>query len=216
MSNGDRHSRAEDAELIKDPDEKARREVANGLRQIDKVNEMVEYWLQPDRPFKLRVSHLLSLNREALAGISLYAGNFRPGPVEIQGSKHEPPGAHLVPELVEELCDYVNSNFGKKSPVHLAAFVLWRLNWIHPFADGNGRTARAVAYLVLCVAVKMRLPGTNTIPEQISRNKQPYYEALESADKTTDVNHSDLGAMEEMLSSMLAEQLLSVHKEATH
>jgi hypothetical protein len=53
----DRHSRADAAELIKDPDERARREASNGLRQIDRVNEMVEYWLQPEHPFKLRVSH---------------------------------------------------------------------------------------------------------------------------------------------------------------
>jgi Fic family protein len=181
----DRHSRADAAELIKDPDERARREASNGLRQIDRVNEMVEYWLQPEHPFKLRISHLLTLNREALAGISAYAGNFRPGPIKIEGSKHEPPGAHLVPELVEDLCEYINANLDRKSPVHLAAYVLWRLNWIHPFADGNGRTARAAAYLMLCVAVKMRLPGTNTIPEQISRNKRPYYETLETADKNS-------------------------------
>ena len=50
------------------------------------------------------------LHREALAGISSYAGNYRPAGVEIEGSKHQPPGAHLVPEFVEELCDYVNEH----------------------------------------------------------------------------------------------------------
>src|SRR5262249_29382497 len=39
-----------------------------------------------------------------LAGISVFAGNFRPAGVEIEGSKHQPPGAHLVRELIEELC----------------------------------------------------------------------------------------------------------------
>lgn len=34
---------------------------------------------------------------------------------------------------------------------HLGAYVLWKLNWIHPFADGNGRTARAVAYVVMSI-----------------------------------------------------------------
>src|SRR6185312_15970138 len=150
MPDEERHSKAADAQLISDPEEKARREASNGLRQASTVNEMVEYWLQPDRPFKLRVSQLLTLNRIALEGLSAYAGNFRPGPVAIQGSKHQPVGAHLVPERLEELCDYVNSNLQSKSAVHLAAYVLWRLNWIHPFADGNGRTARAAAYLVMC------------------------------------------------------------------
>lgn len=78
MDDLDRHSKALEAELVTDPIERARREAANGLRQIDAVNEMAEAYLQPDRPFKLRVSHVLHLRRFALEGISVYAGNFRP------------------------------------------------------------------------------------------------------------------------------------------
>jgi hypothetical protein len=52
MSENDRHSRALDAELITDPDLKAQREVSNGLRQFDAVAEQIEYWSDPERPFK--------------------------------------------------------------------------------------------------------------------------------------------------------------------
>ncbi|MBL8221394.1 MAG: Fic family protein, partial [Bryobacterales bacterium] len=31
--------------------------------------------------------------------------------------------------------------------------VMWRLNWIHPFFGGNGRTARSASYLVLCASL---------------------------------------------------------------
>jgi Fic family protein len=168
----ERHSEAIEAELINDPAEKASKEARNGLRQFDQVIEQIEYWLQPDRKFRFRPSAILSLHRDALDGISSYAGVYRPAGIAIQGSKHEPPGAHLVPELVEDLCDYVNANW-EKSPIHLAAFTLWRMNWIHPFVDGNGRTARATSFLVLCVRLGYRLPGTNTIPEQISHDKKP-------------------------------------------
>jgi Fic family protein len=215
MPEEERHSKAADAELISDPEEKARREASNGLRQASTVNEMVEYWLQPKRPFKLRVSQLLTLNRIALEGLSAYAGNFRPGPVAIQGSKHQPVGAHLVPERLEELCDYVNTNLHSKSAIHLAAYVLWRLNWIHPFADGNGRTARAAAYLVMCVTLQLRLPGSKTIPEQISNDKTPYYKALEAAD-AADANRTlDVSQLETLLGDLLAKQLLDVHQRAT-
>jgi Fic family protein len=77
----------------------------------------------------------------------------------------------------------VNDHWSSTSAVHLAAYVLWKLNWIHPFADGNGRTARAVAYVVLSIKLDSLLPGAPTIPEQIAGNKRPYYEALEVADK---------------------------------
>lgn len=215
MTEEDRHSRALEPEIISDPVEKARKEAANGLRQIDAVNEMIEAWLQPDRPFKLRLSHILHLHRFALEGLSSYAGNFRPAQIEIGGSKHQPVEAFLVPEKIEELCDDVNQSCRQKSPIYLAAYVLWRLNWIHPFTDGNGRTARALAYLVLCVALGIRLPGTNTIPEQISTKKQPYYAALEAADLASQGGVLDLTEMEKLLSALLAEQLVSVHKSAT-
>jgi Fic family protein len=84
-----------------------------------------------------------------LTALVLTPGNYRPAGVEIQGSRHQPVGAHLVPEQVEEMCDYMNENWEKSSPVHLSAYALWKLNWIHPFTDGNGRTARALSYLVL-------------------------------------------------------------------
>lgn len=141
----DRHSKALDAELIADPDERARVEARNGLKQFDAVIELIEYFSDTERKFKLRPSQLLHLHRIALKGLSSYAGNFRPSGIEIGGSKHEPVGAHMVPEEVEHMCDYVNDNWEKSSPIHLAAYALWKLNWIHPFTDGNGRTARALS-----------------------------------------------------------------------
>jgi len=73
---------------------------------------------------RLRPSALLALQRAALEGIRLYAGNYRPAGIEIQGSRHTPPGAHLVPELVEDMCDYVNENWATATPVHLAAYLI--------------------------------------------------------------------------------------------
>jgi Fic family protein len=215
MSEEDRHSKALEVELITDPDLRAQKEVSNGLRQFDAVTERIEYWTQPDYPFKLRLSLILDLHRIALEGISAFAGTFRPAGIKIGGSQHQPVGAHLVAGLVEELCDYVNDNWKKKPPIHLCAYVLWRLNWIHPFTDGNGRTSRAVSYLVLCVGLGYRLPGTRTIPEQIAEDKGPYYRALEIADeafKTTKI--ADLSKMEELIEALLARQLVAIYSRA--
>jgi Fic family protein len=209
-----RHSQARDAELITDQEELARQEARNGLRQFDAVVEMVEYFLHPDRPFRLRPSQLLHLNRVALEGISSYAGNWRPAAIEIGGSKHRPVDAHQVPEMVEDLCDYVNDHWHQRNALHLAAYVMWRLNWIHPFTDGNGRTSRAVSYLVLCVKIGYLLPGKKTIPDQIAEDRTPYYKALEAADEALTRGGIDLTAMEELLSGMLARQLVAVHEDA--
>lgn len=217
MTNGDqpaqRHSKALDAELITDPIQKAEAEALNGLRQFDAGRACIREALERGS-FKLRVSLLLTLQREALAGISSYAGNFRPAGVAIEGSKHEPPGAHLVPSLVEDMCDYVNDNWENATAIHLSAYVMWRLNWIHPFADGNGRTSRTSSYVVLCVKLGSDLPGLPTIPQQIVENRIPYFDALDAADDAWREGILDLSAMEELLSGMLAKQLHGAYEQA--
>jgi Fic family protein len=217
MSSDDktRHSKALEAQIVSDPDEQARVEARNGVRQFDAVTGIIDSCSDPERTFKLRPSHLLHLQRFALEGLSSYAGNWRTAGIEIGGSKHKPPGAYMVPEEVEHMCDYVNDNWDQSSPVHLAAYVLWKLNWIHPFTDGNGRTARAISYLLLCLRLGYRLPGANTIPEQIAKDKKPYYEALEAADEAWAKNKIDLSKLEELLSGLLANQLFGIHEQAT-
>src|SRR5580693_9003580 len=158
-----RHSKAEAPTIILSEQERAEREASNALVQAQRLIEMIEHWVvERERQFKLRPSSILELNRLAIDGLDAFAGNWRPGPVTISGSKHQPPPAFRVPELVEEMCDYVNDNWGGKRAAHLAAYVMWRMNWIHAFTDGNGRTARAVSYLVLSVRLGMKVPGEPT------------------------------------------------------
>jgi Fic family protein len=208
-----RDSFALEPELINDPLEKAKAEARNGLRQYDygvqTVLEAVERG-----GFKLRLSLVLALQREALRGISQYAGNFRPGGVEIRGSKHAPPEAHLVPELVESMCYYVNDNWTTATPLHLAAYIMWRLNWIHPFADGNGRTSRTLSYVVLSIRSGALPPGTPTICDLIVENRQPYFEALDAADEAWSQGRIDLSMMEELLGNLLAKQLTTYFQQA--
>jgi Fic family protein len=214
MSAEDRHSEALEAELIADPDERARREAKNGLRQFDSAIEQIESWLQPGRTFRLRPSAIMGSNRLALDGLTHYAGIYRPAGIAIGGSKHKPPESYLVPEFVEEMCDYVNANWAR-SLIHLSSYVLWRLNWIHPFVDGNGRTTRTISFVVLCVRLGYRLPGLNTIPEQISQDKRPYYRALELADSAYESERKiDVSAMKALVGELLAKQLASVMREA--
>lgn len=213
-----RHSKAEEAEIELGDEAIARREAANALRQADLVVQLVRQAVEAQR-FVLRPSTILSLNAEAVDGLTKYAGTWRPGPVAIGKSEHEPPDHRAVPFLIEELCDYVNDNWGARSAVHLASFVMWRLNWIHPFFDGNGRTSRATSYLVMCVKLGNLLPGSKTIPEQIASNRIPYYDALEDADKRYAISKKfeidTVAEMESLLSSMLAAQLKSAFDDAT-
>jgi len=210
-----RHSVASEAYLIKDERQRAEAEARNGLIQFDRACGMIMDAIEKGKDWKLRPSAILTLHRAALEGISSYAGNFRPASVEISGSKHKPVEAHLVPELIEALCDYVNRHWNDKTAVHLASYIMWRLNWIHPFSDGNGRTSRMVSYVVMSAKIGMLLPGQNTIPDQIVDNRQPYFDALEAADLAEAGGNIDLTKMEELIENMLAKQLMGVMESAT-
>ena len=87
----DRSSQAASAFLVTDEEERAKLEAENGLTQFDSVVRLVERYLAERWEFKLRLSTILGLHRDALIGIHALAGNFRPSTVEIRGSKHVPP-----------------------------------------------------------------------------------------------------------------------------
>jgi hypothetical protein len=62
--------------------------------------------------------------------------------------------------------------------------------------------------------LRERLPGSNTIPEQIVKNRGPYFAALDAADAAAQKSVVDVSKMEALLSDMLAAQLLSVVERA--
>ena len=202
--------------MLTDPDEIARREAENGIHQFNLALEIIRAYVKdPERPFRLRSNIILRLHKAALEGLHPLAGTWRNTPVKIGGSGHQPPEEAFVSEEVELMCNYVNEHWNDASAVHLCAYVLWKLNWIHPFADGNGRTARAVAYVVLSTKLDSLLPGSPSIPEQIAVDKSPYYKGLEKADTAWKDEKVDVSALENMLEGMLAKQLLSAAKEAS-
>lgn len=211
---GDRDSVGLEPDLLTDPEEIARREAENAVRQFDAVLDLIDLVAREGRPFKLRPSTILSLHKFALDGLSRYAGTWRPSKVEIEKSRHQPPHESQVPSLIEEMCDWVNENWDVESPLKTCAYLMWRLNWIHPFLDGNGRTSRAVSYLALCAKIGDRLPGTVTIPEQIAADREPYYSALEAADEAWDRGDLDVSKMEELLTHYLGVQLASTYEKA--
>lgn len=214
---GDRHSVAETTALLTDPDEIARREAENGIRQFNLALDIIRTHVkEPERPFRLRSSTILRLHKAALDGLHPLAGTWHNTPVKIAGSGHQPPEEAFVSEEIELMCAYVNGHWNDTSAVHLCAYVLWKLNWIHPFSDGNGRTARAVAYVVLSAKLDSLLPGSPTISEQIAGDKKPYYTALEAADGALKDGNINVGTLETMLEGMLAKQLLNAAKEASN
>ena len=104
-----------------------------------------------------------------------WAGTYRNGPVMITGTKYRPPDALQVPKHMHDMIVWVQKHQRSMHPVELAARIHHRLAAIHPFFDGNGRTARLLMNVLL-----MRAGFPLTIVLKNDRKK--YYRSLERAD----------------------------------
>lgn len=180
------------------PSGHTQREVENALRQIDYVRAFAEQTIGTSASFTLTPDFVSRLNAIAMDGLRDEPGAFRRADEPILGSKHKPPPWTTVPNLMTEMCEYVNARpprFFVGAPtmldtievlclaIHVAAYALWRLCWIHPFDDGNGRTSRALCYPMLCVHTRMVAPGVKTMPERMAGERVKFYRCLDAADE---------------------------------
>jgi Fic family protein len=102
-------------------------------------------------------------------------GAYRDSQVGISGSEWKPPKPQEVPKQVKELCTDFSARKKKLHPVELAAWAHNRFVQIHPFTDGNGRTARLILNWIL---MKSRFPPIIIYV----KNKQEYYSMIERGD----------------------------------
>jgi Fic family protein len=205
-----------DDALLCSTDQKAEIEAANGVAQIDYLTDLVTSY----RAHDLRESHVLQLQAIAVTGIYPCAGTYRDArsKVYISGSEHVPPEAALVPAMVRDMIDWINqARSDGRSALDRAAYALWRLNWIHPFRGGNGRTSRAIAYLIICMDMGQMIPGIPTLPSLIYVNRDAYVEALRDADRSlreavvpdSEVAEPELSTMNIYLRELVMRQMAS-------
>ncbi len=119
-------------------DERSQREVLNyfaGLRYIEKNATRK----------KITHEHLFKLHRLLADSVmdQGQAGVYRS--IQVKVGKHVPPAAADVSPLMFELLEWWNTDSARLSPVLSSAILHYRFEEIHPFADGNGRTGRALA-----------------------------------------------------------------------
>ena len=111
-----------------------------------------------------------ALNHHAISCLHTHAGEYRQCPVHVGKGpeRYEPPPWFNVPDLMNAFVNEINYYLGyEEDPILLSAYSLWKLNHIHPFINGNGRTARALCYYVLCSGIGGLLPGYRVLPELI-------------------------------------------------
>ena len=134
----------------------------------------VETLITDDEP--ITPHHVRQIHNLVLARIDdESAGQYRNLPVRISGSAHQPPEAWKVSGLMEQWGDWLKGPAQQLHPIERAAMAHHRLVVIHPFLDGNGRTARLVMNLLL-----MQAGYPPTIIMRV--NRRQYYRVLSQAD----------------------------------
>lgn len=154
--------------------------------------------------FQSPESFVREINKLVLGQIDPRGGTFRTTPVKLTGMDYEPPSPTDVPAFMQRLSEEIKAGPGGKSVIQFATEIHNKLAAIHPFVDGNGRTARLLLNTILLNA---HLP-----PIIINfHDKQRYLDCLEAS------NHGDISSsvllVAESLTSMLEKMTTGVQEE---
>lgn len=179
-------------------------EISNGNRQYDFLRSIVAASLEVERPF-LSQHIIKALNFHAITCLHTNAGEYRPCSVRV--GEYIPPEHYRVQALMDDFVNQVNLVWKESDPIYLSAYVLWRLNNIHPFINGNGRTARAASYFVLCVKAGGWLRGQQILPELLRRDRGNYVDALKAVDASSVAGPLNLTPLQLLITKLLNEQL---------
>lgn len=127
--------------------------------------------------YQLSTNDIMDIHALVLQKIEKeYSGRYRTFAVRIQGANFLPPNALKVSALMDELVQWVVHEDNHLHPLIKNTIYHHRFVWIHPFIDGNGRTVRLTANLLL---MNQGFP-----PAIILKNdRKKYYSALDKANK---------------------------------
>ena len=187
------------------PELYAKVEEQNLLRQYDLLLNCIEIGLEKGIEAFDKYT-LWFLNAAAVANIAQFGGRYREEPISV--GNHLPPHFKDVGNEMDRFFSLIHENWDvQDDPTTLPAYALWRLNWIHPFVEGNGRTARAACYYLICMRQGRLLPGKKIVPERIRENREPYYAALQAADRHWNEGHFNVSELADYLAELLVGQL---------
>ena len=148
-------------------------DVMEALNIVDAWNFVKFYKGRLNKVFVCRIQYEITKHTSCRI-----QGSYRDGEVRIAGSNHIPPKSEDIKVLLDRLFDKFYIQKKTSHPIELATLLHNKFVGIHPFTDGNGRTARLLMNWVL---FKNKFPPV--IIEVV--NREQYYNAIEDADRGT-------------------------------
>ncbi|HEY4021435.1 MAG TPA: Fic family protein [Pseudonocardiaceae bacterium] len=170
------------------------REIENVVGALNDVNATV----RAGRPLAISSDWLREQNRLILDGLDVHdhvvPGEFTTARVVVGGYRGAPP--RDVPYLIDRLVDWLNQLTGGDTASEelrfFQAFLAATLGhlylaWIHPFGDGNGRTARLLECAILARSGLVPWVSSNVLSDHYNQTRNDYYLRLDRASKARDV-----------------------------
>ena len=160
----------------KSPQNKSQQMIANNYNTIQYIVE------HKDEPLtEETLLHIHRLMTEKTMDNPEDTGRFRTNDKVVVADMVEgdiiytPPSFQEIPEFVESLCDFFNNDNPRTfiHPIIRGIIVHFMLAFMHPFADGNGRTARALFYWYM-LKEKYWLTEYMSISRVIAKSKPSY------------------------------------------
>ena len=199
----------------KTPDDKLRRDL-NFFEAMQHIRDYAQRHIQKDGSFIVDESQVRHLHSISMGGLLEKPGVYRDVEIKKLGD-HKPPPATSVRGYMADFINHLNRAWKSYSVVGVGAYALWRLNWIHPFVAGNGRTARLFSYFLMTMRagdILSEVPGY-LVPEQLemSRKLSPngkherHIQALREGDK------GNLKSLEQLIADALQTQFLSAFQK---
>jgi len=176
--------------------------VLGTMQEVAEVQGAIKAYQELENYKYDAIDDLLDAHKILMNEVLTTAGSFRS--VNVRVGEHIAPQAHLVPQLMSELFEWL-----KHSDEHMllkSSVFHYEFEFIHPFSDGNGRIGR----LWQSVILHRYNPIFSTLPiESIVRDyQQEYYKALEDA---TFLGEST--PFIEFMFEMILEAIIKVGKE---
>lgn len=161
-------------------------EIDNILEAYDRISDQV----QEGKPTKLSVKDIKEYNRLVLKNLPHEQGVI-PGEIrryEVGVGRYRGAPSHDCAYLLQRLCDWLNSDFTPEPGQEVAFGILKAIiahiyiAWIHPFGDGNGRTARLIEFQILLAS---GVPDTaaHLLSNYYNETRSEYYRQLDIANK---------------------------------
>jgi Fic family protein len=163
-------------------------EVDNIISACNAMGEMINH----GETLEISPAEIMQLNRQVLQNTN-YAGSTKPGrirSISVGVGSYRPPKARDCEGLLERLCHWLNSDefnsedSNRKLILAVIKSIIAHLYlvWIHPFEDGNGRTARLLEFRILLDAT---IPGpvAHLLSNHYNQTRSEYYKMLDASSR---------------------------------